>query len=202
VFRKKAYLDSLSKNLNELIEDLNLADLQKYFLRLRWLNQVLWMEERANETKVLYYILRLTTIVGGVIIPALVIVNLRYGETTLSTWLVFGVSLLVAISAALDGFLRYGEQWRHYRLRVELLKNEGWLFFQLAGRHYHKFNDYETAYPTFARRVEKWNRLEVADFMTEVSQEKTEDEEDDLPADKNDDPSSRRHAADKEERQS
>jgi Protein of unknown function (DUF4231) len=174
VFRQKAYLASLRNELELIIEKLDLEPLQKEFLRLRWLDQVLWMEERANNTKVLYYILRLTTIVGGVIIPALVSVRVPSEEAI--TLVVFVVSLLVAISAALEGFLRYGEQWRHYRLKVELLKNEGWLFLQLSGR-YHRFKIHENAYAMFARRVEEWNRLEVGEYITEVARDKTEEDE-------------------------
>jgi hypothetical protein len=178
VFRQKAYLASLRNELERIIEMLDLKPLQKEFLRLRWLDQVLWMEERANNTKMLYYILRLTTIVGGVIIPALVSIRvpIRVPSEGTITLVVFVVSLLVAISAALEGFLRYGEQWRHYRLKVELLKEEGWLFLQLSGR-YHRFKIHENAYATFARRVEEWNRLEVGEYITEVARDKTEEDD-------------------------
>jgi hypothetical protein len=178
VFRQNAYLASLKNELERIIEMLDLKPLQKEFLRLRRLDQVLWMEERANNTKILYYILRLTTIVGGVIIPALVSIRvpIRVPSEGTITLVVFVVSLLVAISAALEGFLRYGEQWRHYRLKVELLKEEGWLFLQLSGR-YHRFKIHENAYATFARRVEEWNRLEVGEYITEVARDKTEEDE-------------------------
>jgi hypothetical protein len=177
VFRQNAYLASMRKELEGIIEELPLPNhLQKEFLRFRWLDQVLWMEKRANHAKALYYILRLTTIVCGVIIPALV--SLGYRSENPLFWLVFVLSLLVAISAALEEFLRYGEQWRHYRLKVELLKNEGWLFFQLSGRRYRHFLSHAEAYPRFARRVEKWNRLEVDEYLTDVVQDKGEEDED------------------------
>ena len=175
--RAKTDLASLRSELERIIEKLHLSDLQKEFLRLRWLDQVLWMEERANNAKVRYYILRLTTIVGGVIIPALISFRVPSKEAIPITSVVFVVSLLVAISAALEGFLRYGEQWRHYRLKVELLKSEGWLFFQLSGRHYHHITSHAKAYPRFAHRVEKWNRLEVGEYITEVARDKGEEEE-------------------------
>jgi hypothetical protein len=180
VVRGKSDLASLRSELERIIEKLDLEPLRKEFLRLRWLDQVLWMEERANNTKVLYYILRLTTIVGGVIIPALVSISLPSKDaiTDVITWVVFVLSLLVAISAALEGFLRYGEQWRHYRLKVELLKNEGWLFLQLSGRHdYRHFPSHAEAYPRFAQRVEKLNRLEVGEYLTEVVRDKGEEDE-------------------------
>jgi hypothetical protein len=59
-----------------------------------------------------------------------------------------------------------------------LLKNEGWLFFQLSGRRYRHFLSYAEAYPRFARRVEKWNRLEVDEYLTDVVQDKGEEDED------------------------
>jgi hypothetical protein len=177
VFRQKAYLASMRKELEGIIEQLPLLNhLQKEFLRFRWLDQVLWMEKRANHAKVLYYILRMTTIVCGVIIPALV--SLGYHSENPLFWVVFVLSLLVAISAALEEFLRYGAQWRHYRLKVELLKNEGWLFLQLSGRHdYRHFSSHAEAYPRFAQRVEKLNRLEVGEYLTEVVRDKGEEDE-------------------------
>jgi hypothetical protein len=175
--RRKSDLALLRSELERIIEKLHLHVLQKEFLRLRWLDQVLWMEERANNAKVRYYILRLTTIVGGVIIPALISFRVRPEEAIPITSVVFVVSLLVAISAALEGFLRYGEQWRHYRLKVELLKSEGWLFFQLSGRRYRDFKSHADAYPRFAHRVEKWNRLEVGEYITEVARDQREEDE-------------------------
>lgn len=178
--RRKSDLALLRSELEHIIKKLDLKPLQKEFLRFRWLDQVLWMEDRANNTKVLYYILRLTTIVGGVIIPALVSISLPSGDTIgdTITWVVFFLSLVVAISAALEGFLRPGEQWRHYRTMVELLKNEGWLFFQHSGRYDdHHFPSRDHAYATFAHRVERWNRLEVGEYITEVVRDKGEDED-------------------------
>lgn len=177
--RRKSDLALLRSELEHIIKKLDdLDDLRKEFMRLRWLDQVLWMEERANKTKVLYYILHLTTIIIGVIIPVVVGTRLLSGDAiTWVTWAVFVLSLVVAISAALEEFLRYGEQWRHYRLKVELLKNEGWLFLQLSGRHYRHCPSHAKAYPRFAQRVEKWNRLEVDEYLTEVVQDTGDEDE-------------------------
>jgi Protein of unknown function (DUF4231) len=58
-----------------LMEQLDLEPLQKEFLRHRWLDQVGWLERRAASSQRWYNRLRLITIVGGVIIPALVGLN-------------------------------------------------------------------------------------------------------------------------------
>ena len=66
---------SMEQELCELIDQLQLDELQKRFLRSRWLDQVLWMEAKAGQTQFRYYALRLVAIVGGVIVPALVGLN-------------------------------------------------------------------------------------------------------------------------------
>ncbi len=173
--QQNAYRDWLKEDLGGLIEYLDLQDLQKHFLRSRWLDQVLWMEGRADRARDWYYRLRLTTIVGGVIIPALVSLNFGGGAVAAVGWIAFFISLLVALSAAVEEFFHYGERWRHYRQTVELLKNEGWQFFQLSGPSYRRYKSHAEAYRTFAARVEEINRLDVEAYATEVVREKEEE---------------------------
>lgn len=169
-----AYSEFLKKDLGGLIEALKLEDLQKHLLRSRWLDQVLWMEAKAVSVQKRYYALRLVAIVGGVIVPALV--GLRMGEQDggdLIRWITFFLSLIVAISIAVEEFFHFGERWRHYRRTVECLKIEGWQFFQLAGP-YHQSQTHSRAFPDFASQVEKIFRQEADVFITGVAKEKKE----------------------------
>ncbi len=75
VAARSSYSDFLKADLGAMIDALGLSDLQKHMVHARWLDQVLWMERRANAARDRYYALRLTTIVGGVILPALVSLN-------------------------------------------------------------------------------------------------------------------------------
>ncbi|RJQ46101.1 MAG: DUF4231 domain-containing protein [Nitrospiraceae bacterium] len=171
-----SYREWLRQDLNVLIDVLNISDLQKHFLKSRWLGQVLWMEEKAAIAQVWYYILRLVAIVGGIIVPVLVSLTmsgqanelLLKGSTTV-------LSLLVAISVAVEEFLRFGERWRHYRRTVEMLKIEGWQFFQFSG----PYRDYKThadSYSEFAGRIENVTMQEVDVYITQVVKEKKEEE--------------------------
>jgi hypothetical protein len=171
--KKQSYNDWLKAEFGAVIDALELEDLQKRFLRSRWMDQVVWMEGRANKARTWYYILRLTAIIGGVMVPALVSLNLS-GQTGVQVgWLVFVISLLVAISTAVESFFSYGERWRHYRQTVETLKSEGWQFFQLAGS-YRRYNTYGAAYPRFATRVEEINQQDVQVYISQVVDEKEE----------------------------
>ena len=142
--KKDSYHEFLKEDFNKLFAGMKLGDVQRHFLRSRWLDQVLWMEGKANFSRARHYLLRVTTIVGGVILPALVSLNIN---TTLKVnnietntrlrdviiWSTFGLSQIVAISAAIEEFFHYGERWRHYRRTVESLKSQGWQFSQLTG---------------------------------------------------------------------
>ena len=68
----------LKQDLGWLIDMLGIFEMQKRFMRLRWLDQVLWMEGKAASAQRRYYTLRLVAIIGGVIVPALV--GLKIGE--------------------------------------------------------------------------------------------------------------------------
>ncbi len=168
---KQKYNDFLKQDLSAIIDTLTLSDLQKHFLRSRWLDQVLWMEGQANKARNWHYSLRLTSIVGGVIIPALVSLSVIGQNAIAIKWGTFSLSLLVAISVAVEEFFHFGERWRHYRHTVELLKIEGWQFFQLSGTYQ---GSHAEAYPAFAGRVESIIQRDVEVYITEVVREKEE----------------------------
>jgi SLOG in TRPM, prokaryote/Protein of unknown function (DUF4231) len=163
-------LDSLKADFEGMIAELRLSELRRRFLRLRWLDQLLWVEGRAEHNRRRFFLWRLITIIGGVIVPALVTVNLNDAVGAPVTWVTFGLSLLVAVSAAVEGFFRYGERWRHYRRTAELLKTEGWQFLQLTG-HYRRHAAHALAYPLFASRVEDILQQDVDAYITTVAAE-------------------------------
>jgi len=189
--RQDSYQQWLKEDLSKLIDTLDLTDFQKHCLRSRWLDQILWMEGKANRYRNRYYFLRLTTIIGGVIVPALVSLNtsaltgLAVSDGTnlslgwiapVAGWAAFVLSLVVALSAAIEQFFNYGERWRHYRRMVESLKVEGWQFLQLSGP-YHRYQNYTEAYITFAARTEEIHQHDVEAYITGVVHEKEEDEQ-------------------------
>jgi hypothetical protein len=77
----------------------------------------------------------------------------------------------VAVSVAVEEFFHFGERWRHYRRSVELLKIEGWQFFQLSGP-YKSHAKHADALKVFAERVEDTIKHEVDVYITEVVKEK------------------------------
>ncbi len=170
------YSEWLKQDMGALIDSVGLTDLQKHLLRSRWLDQVLYMESRSNSARDWYYRLRMTTIIGGVIIPALVSLNLTGDYALAVRGATFVISLLVGISAAVEEFFHYGERWRHYRQTSELMKMEGWNFFQLSGA-YERFGSCSEAYREFASRSEMLIQHDVDVYISQVAQEKKEGKE-------------------------
>ncbi len=166
--KEDAYKDWLRQDFSEIIETLNLDERQKHILKSRWLDQVTWMEGKTSHTRNRYYLLRMTSIIGGVTVPALIGINNMEGTAgEVIRWVVFGISLIVAISSATEEFFRYGERWRHYRGTVELLKSEGWQFFQLSGA-YKRQSEHTQAYEKFAGRVEEILQSDVQKYIAEI----------------------------------
>lgn len=158
--------EPMRAEMDKLIASLDLPELNKEFMRARWLELVVWMDGKAQESVWWYRRLRLATIIGGVIVPALVSLNFSSEMQGLIQAITFIVSLVVAMSAAVEEFFRYGERWRHYRRMTESLKSEGWQFLQLSGSYANQ--THIQAYPAFAGRVEEMSREEVESYITQV----------------------------------
>jgi hypothetical protein len=176
--KKEEYNEGLKENFGELIDSLELEKQQKLTLKNRWLDQIIWMEGKAKHAQRWYYFLRLTAIIGGLIVPALIGLNLAGMIGNLLRWIVFGLSLVVAIASAVEEFFQYGERWRHYRKTVETLKSEGWQFFQRSGA-YASYNTHKGAYEKFTGRVESILQADVQKYITEIVKEQVEEESED-----------------------
>jgi Protein of unknown function (DUF4231) len=67
--------EALRQDWREIIDSLSLPDPQTRFLVSRWLEYLIWMEKAAQRTRRRYYLLRCLVVVGAVIVPALVSLN-------------------------------------------------------------------------------------------------------------------------------
>ena len=153
--------------LREVIEKLDIDEHQKERMNKRWLHYVLWWDGRASESKWKYHTLRSIVIIGGAAIPALVSLNVSDPQRAAYVHIVtIAVSLLIALSAGLEGLFGFGEVWREKRAAAEILKVQGWRFFQLIQPYVGK--THREAYPDFADAVETMIEHEVKDYLVAV----------------------------------
>lgn len=174
---KYDYNEQLKQDFGRIFEALTLTNLQREFLQSRWLHQILWMEGRAARARDWYYKLRLTTIIGGVIVPILVSLNINTKPfDSVIRGATVALSGVVAISAAVEEFFHYGERWRHYRRTAESLKAQGWEFFELSGL-YIDYKTHDAAFNLFVNQVENIIQHDVEVYATQVMQKKKQEEE-------------------------
>ena len=95
---QQSYDAILKKDLGELIDAVELPDLNKRYLRSRWLDQMLWAEGRANGARNRHFALRVIAIVGGVIVPAMVGLNIEGEFKAIVGWTTLAISTMVAIA--------------------------------------------------------------------------------------------------------
>jgi hypothetical protein len=173
------YRTQLRKKFEALISTLKLNEVQKTYMRDRWLDQMLWMDMKADDNQRPYNNLRRTALIIGAIVPALISLSLPEYITAISGfgWLEFGLkivtiilSIIVAVSTAVEQFFNYGERWRHYRKTAELLKIEGWSFITLSDRYEH-MKSHDQAFKTFAERSEMLIKTDVNAYIAQVVKE-------------------------------
>lgn len=171
------YNQQLKNEFCQIIDRLQLEENQRAYLRSRWLDQLLWMEGKASENRNWYRKLRFISIVLGIIVPILVTLDgngvklfdqfdaqpVLKGATIL-------LSSIIAISTALEEFYQFGNRWYSYRKSSELLKTNGWQFFQLSGQYLQ--DNHQDALPAFIEQVESIVQRDVEIFSTEGLKEK------------------------------
>jgi len=177
--KKAPYKEWLKEDFNKIFEMLKLGELQTHFLRSRWLDQVLWMESKAAKARNRYYALKICTIIGSVMLPALVTLNNTENSQIRKYvyWSTFSLSLLVSTTASIEGFFLYGDQWRNYRRSVESLKSIGWQYFQLSGS-YTSYQTHTEAFNTFAAQVEEVIQRDVEVYATQIALPQKQNEKD------------------------
>jgi hypothetical protein len=152
------------EQLDPLIDGMQELEPYREFIKRRWVGMVMWWHNRSVEARQKYVLFRVMVVVGGVLIPVLSVVHMLPGWGPVVSVLIAIVGAIVAGSAAWEGVANYGEIWREKRRAAELLKVEGWQFFQLCG----KYKDYKThdiAFPYFAAEVENMIAREVGEYL-------------------------------------
>lgn len=163
----------LREEMTPIIEskELGLSNLQKSYLRSRWLEQMLQMNSKYKRAMRSYYGLRLATVTGCLFILLLVSLNVVAREGNWGRGLAISFSLLVAACVVIEHLFNLGESHRHYERVAERLKAEGWRFLQLSGP-YHSYKSHAEAFAVFANQVEALNQMDVEVYNFDVVAER------------------------------
>ncbi|HEV8286892.1 MAG TPA: DUF4231 domain-containing protein [Chitinophagaceae bacterium] len=151
--------------LTNVIDELKgvLTDKQITFLKNRWLHQVIYWDQRSRNARHKYFALRAIMVLGGVSVPVFTSLAMTYSTHTEFSVIATVLGALVAASAAWEGVANYGQIWLEKRRAAELLKVEGWLFFERAD-HY-STEDYDSGFTSFAASVENLIAKEIGEYV-------------------------------------
>ena len=159
----------LREEMSPIIEskELGLSNLQKSYLRSRWLEQMLLMNSKYKRAMRSYYGLRLLTVTGCLCILLLVSLNVVSHQGDWGRAPAIFLSLLVATCVVVEHLFNLSESYRHYERVAERLKAEGWRFLQLSG-HYQSYKSHSDAFTVFANQVEALNQMDVEVYNFDV----------------------------------
>jgi hypothetical protein len=171
----------LSSRNRALIAQINLLEvepMQIAYLCDRWLPELDYLGKRAGSEQRWHQWFRGIVVLGGVAITALTSLNLTQNTSpgplgfTIDEFLsgaIFLLGLLVASSGALEGSFGWGDRWRHFRMRSELLRAEGWAFLELTGPTYRNFTTHAEAFRTFVTRAERAIQEEATEYVAQLA---------------------------------
>jgi len=166
------YNNQLKEEFGALIESLDLKEQRsKEYLRLRWLDQVMWMEKRAVAMRDRHRRYRLNVMIFSALVPIFVALNFNQDKEIdkILKVAVISISAVVTVSSAIDEFYQFGNRWYSYRRAAELMKTHGWQFFQLSGA-YRSYKTHEEALPVFTDQIEGIIQRDVEIYVSEGMQ--------------------------------
>jgi Protein of unknown function (DUF4231) len=179
--QKLDYNEQLKQDFYRIIHSLDdISEIQKDYLKQRWLEQVLWMENRAGQMRSWHRRLRIAMIVASSLVPFVVAIDSHGNGITqqLLKLTIVGLSVVVTVGATVDEFFGFGERWYNYRKAVELLKSQGWQFLELSGT-YREYEDHAEAFPVFADQIESIIQRDVEVYVTQGMQQKEQQQKPD-----------------------
>lgn len=108
-------------------------DEERFYLEWRWHAQWAWYDKRAADAKRWHQTFQVIIGVGSVSVPVLVGFNPPEEWRFPLTILTVGISLAVAIAAALENVYKHGDNWRNFRAAAEELTREKSMYDMGAG---------------------------------------------------------------------
>jgi len=95
------------------------------YLKERLEDQLVWYDKKSEHNQKFFKRLRLLEIVSASLIPFL---SGMSEKVPCFSWLIGGLGVLIAVSAATSALFKYHENWIEYRTTAEQLKHEKYAY--------------------------------------------------------------------------
>ncbi|HEX6094907.1 MAG TPA: DUF4231 domain-containing protein [Thermoanaerobaculia bacterium] len=147
-----------AKKLEEWIASSPLPAAEQEYLRKRWLEQILWWDDRSRKAKRRFFWARSIVVCGAALVPF--ILTISPDDRVFAVIAAF-VSAGVAISAGIESLHNWGGIWLEKRNAAEVLKAEGILFLNRAGI----YADQAAPFAKFVETVEAKVVVEIGQYV-------------------------------------
>jgi hypothetical protein len=128
---------------------------QERYITVRWGCELARAELNERRSRHKFYAARTVAVIGAVILPALIGLQLDGTAAEAVRWTAFAVSLVVAIATALEQLFRNGQRWRLYRGKRDELRAIGWRWTTRIGSTDQAGRRRAPSFDRFARDVEE-----------------------------------------------
>lgn len=149
---------------NALSKIVQLDESQQLYWQTRWVDEIIAMYQRLVLNRRNYQMLRGISMIAGVVIPALVGLNLANTNGIIVRWITLVLSVIAGISIATSELLRPGERWQLNHTYFTPLYREGIQFATLTGS-YHAYESHDSAMPKFSAAIEQLLQAYAAEYQ-------------------------------------
>jgi hypothetical protein len=130
-------------NFETILQELDLSEVQKQIIRIRYLNILENIQRRARNYSYVFFSGHFIVTVGSLFVPALL--SIQNSENTYNYdgnrfashiyWTTFVVSLLVTMFNGILTLYKIDKKYYFLNTTLERLRSEGWQYFSLTGRY-------------------------------------------------------------------
>ncbi len=131
------------QNFNQLIDNLELAPIDKQHVRLRYLSILETFQRRTRNHSIIFFVGHFIVMVGSLLVPALLSIS-NTDKSILANngmfnvyvyWATFVISLMVTMSNGILTLFRIDKKYYFLNTALERLRSEGWQYIALTGRY-------------------------------------------------------------------
>ena len=160
-FCQNLFINEFCKDIDLIIEDLDLEQSQKIILKNRYVKVVKFYENKALNAGKMHNIFKTLVTTGSLFIPALLSVQ-QIGSEQMQEiiyWATWGLSLGVTTANGYIQLFKIDKQYISYSMVSEKLKSEGWLYFQLSGKY--TGSTHKKSFHSFCEKIERIKMKQV-----------------------------------------
>lgn len=130
-------------NFQNVLQELDLPQVQKQIIQLRYLNILENFQKRARNYSIVFFSGHFIITVGSLFVPALLSIqnsdtSFTYTGSNFSVqiyWATFVISILVTIFNGILTLFKVDKKYYFLNTTLERLRSEGWQYFSLTGRY-------------------------------------------------------------------